>query len=416
MLTVKQQYEKFPYPQPIEDLDLFLKNRTILSDHGKFWERIFPEKKRKPLKVLVAGCGTYEAALRAYCNPESQYVGIDISENSIIANDKLVKKHNIKNLFLYVSDLNDLCKVRDGTYDLIHCNGVIHHLKDPDAGIHSLSKLLKKDGALNLMVYGTKQLYALNELKKVFKKLNLKQNAESIKIIESIILGLNTEHPARKYILNSGYMSLSEKIDLYLHSQEKFYDIYEILKLLSYHRLYVKNFITPNVNRYPNDEIRKLPIMNRLRMGQILNWDDDQIEMIVSKNKKDSLVLNKIDFAKYYIHAKGSEIVIEPERKMVSFINRAIKHKKLEFDYIVADQQVFLDFFTGKIRGDEYFASCGKQREAKMRCILQIMFESGYIDVSYFSGVDELAASSNDSSGEEPKKVEKVTKSRGVNH
>ena len=53
---------------------------------------------------------------------------------------------------------------------------------------------------INLMVYGTKQLWPLNEIKKVFRKLKLKQDDRSLEIADSLLKSLPYNHPAKEVL------------------------------------------------------------------------------------------------------------------------------------------------------------------------------------------------------------------------
>ena len=100
---LKNHYNDFIYPKPTEDIeeDYLKKNRRSVSDPTIFYHRIFPEKinSNEKLNILIAGCGSHEAAILAKFNPQHNIIGVDLSENSIIHEKKLVEKHKIKNLF-----------------------------------------------------------------------------------------------------------------------------------------------------------------------------------------------------------------------------------------------------------------------------------------------------------------------------
>ncbi len=62
------------------------------------------------------------------------------------------KKHGLERLTLH------LCRVEDAaslgaTFDFIACEGVLHHLADPVAGLRALGGVLRRDGVIDLMVY-----------------------------------------------------------------------------------------------------------------------------------------------------------------------------------------------------------------------------------------------------------------------
>ena len=60
------------------------------------------------LKILIAGCGSDQAAIIAKCNPNHSVIGIDISPKSIAHQNKLKKNHKINNLKLICDDFRDI--------------------------------------------------------------------------------------------------------------------------------------------------------------------------------------------------------------------------------------------------------------------------------------------------------------------
>ena len=384
MNKVKKQYEEHPYPYILNDLDEFLKRVIPLGSPSLFWERLWPEKsKQTKLNILIAGCGTFEGAMQAKLNPDSKVIAVDLSSTSIAENKRLKEKHKLKNLQLICGDF---LKIKfKNKFDLIHSNGVIHHLENPEDALKCFYKYLKDDGVINLMVYGTKQLWPLNEIKKVFRKLKLKQDDRSLEIADSLLKSLPYNHPAKRYYTYCNEMSVAEKIDLLLHAQECFFNIKDITSLLKDNKLYIKNFITPNINRYPDvltklDEFNSLSIEDKLTMGQILNFDDDQIEMVICKNKKDSLIYNKINFDDWGLHARGSEIDIDDQLEVVSFMNPNIKFKKLSVAFKVKDREKFLSYITGQIPGKGFFKDYNKKQIKTIKQFILKLFQHGYID------------------------------------
>src|SRR4051812_30325967 len=99
--VVTRQYERWSYPAPIEDLEAWVKQSHEFFDpvvsHRLFW----PDREYRPnLDILIAGCGTNQAAVFAYNNPSAHVVGIDVSEASLAHEAHLKHKHNLSNLEL----------------------------------------------------------------------------------------------------------------------------------------------------------------------------------------------------------------------------------------------------------------------------------------------------------------------------
>ena len=311
---LSDQYERFSYPNPIDDIENEIKNNNLYINYDPkyFWNRLWPEKKFKKegLNILVAGCGANQASILSYNNPGYSFTGVDISKESIKNNEKLIKKHNLKNLLLICEDFRLLNF--DKKFDIIISTGVIHHLENPISALKYFEKNLKEDGVIVLMVYGKFQRYGLNQVKKVFNEINLNQDKDSIISSKKIINNLHPKHPANIFNFSKDINYDSGIIDLLLHKQEKFYSIEELLNELKQSNLILKNvyeeglkhltkFFTFNQNII--NKIRLLDPDKKLKLAQIMNWKDGKIEVILCKkdNMKNSTHYSNLDVFNLYV-------------------------------------------------------------------------------------------------------------------
>src|SRR6202161_1146894 len=152
-LAIRAFYESHPYPAPINRLEPRLERYRDQHRRRALYLQIWPlEKPRPDRSILVAGCGTSQAARHALMEPNARVTAIDLSETSLRHTRDLQEKHDIRNL-----RLNQLAIERIGelgeTFDQIVCTGVLHHLSDPDAGLRALRNVLAVDGAMHVMVY-----------------------------------------------------------------------------------------------------------------------------------------------------------------------------------------------------------------------------------------------------------------------
>ena len=86
---------------------------------------------REDFSILIAGCGTEQAAKHAIRWPRAHVVAIDISETALAHEARLKHTLGLDNLDLYqlpVEHAGDLGLC----FDQVVSTGVLHHLMDPD--------------------------------------------------------------------------------------------------------------------------------------------------------------------------------------------------------------------------------------------------------------------------------------------
>jgi SAM-dependent methyltransferase len=133
--VVSRQYESWRYPPPVEDLAAWSATNWDWFDpvhaHRIFW----PDRDYRPdLDILIAGCGTNQAAVFAFGNPDANVVGVDISQASLDHQRYLKDKHGLANLQLHLLPIEELPTLRR-QFDLVASSGVLHHMADPPTGL-----------------------------------------------------------------------------------------------------------------------------------------------------------------------------------------------------------------------------------------------------------------------------------------
>ena len=192
---IRDFYTSHPFPPPIENLDrareMWKDENIHRAEHHLLW----PEKKYyADLDVLVAGCGTWQAAKYAICHPAARVVAIDVSSTSLEHTERLKQKHDLTNLEvkqLAVENAEEL----DQRFDLIICTGVLHHLVDPDAGLRALRSVLEPDGALNVMVYAPYGRDGIYMMQEYARRLGIGTSQEEIRDLMAVLRSLPEHHP-----------------------------------------------------------------------------------------------------------------------------------------------------------------------------------------------------------------------------
>ena len=136
--AIGEFYTKHPYPPPIDNLDRAREqwnNENILRSE---FHLLWPDKEyRADIDVLVAGCGTWQAAKYAICHPGARVVAIDVSPTSLEHTEALKQQYDMTNLETRQLSIENAGEL-DRRFDLIICTGVLHHLVDPDEGLRAL--------------------------------------------------------------------------------------------------------------------------------------------------------------------------------------------------------------------------------------------------------------------------------------
>src|SRR5262245_66062006 len=95
---VRDFYTQHPYPPPVDNLDRARDEWQDPNRHRAEYHLFWPGKPyRADLDILVAGCGTWQAAKHALCRPAARVGGIDVSVTSIEQTEKLKRKYKLKN-------------------------------------------------------------------------------------------------------------------------------------------------------------------------------------------------------------------------------------------------------------------------------------------------------------------------------
>ena len=230
---VRAFYDRHPYPPPVDDLDSYRRLwddlRRRRAESHLFWPA---EPYREDRSVLVAGCGTAQAAKYALRWPRAQVTGIDVSATSIRRTEELKRKYRLENLDLHqlpVENATDL----ERSFEQIVCTGVLHHLPDPDAGLRALREVLEQGGAMHLMVYAPYGRAGVYLLQEYCRRLRIGSSAPEIRDLATSLKALPPDHPLVPLLRNaSDFRQEAALADALLHPQDRPYSVPQMLDFL----------------------------------------------------------------------------------------------------------------------------------------------------------------------------------------
>jgi len=228
---VQEQYEEHPYPRwrfindNIKFDFLSRLNQNIDPNYVKY------NNKFDNPNVLIAGCGTGSHPISSSVYKNANILAVDLSLTSLAYAKRKTEELNIKNIeFLHADILN--LKNLNRKFDIIESSGVIHHMKDPVAGLEVLVDILEPHGFLRLCIYSEAARQDIIKAREFIKNKNYKNTSTDIKICRQNIVNEKEDMLLQKVSNRKDFYSTSGVKDLLFHVQEHRFTIPQISVIL----------------------------------------------------------------------------------------------------------------------------------------------------------------------------------------
>ena len=230
---VKDFYEQHPYPRPIDDLDNYQRRWQDQNRRRADFHLFWPDKPYTEARtILMAGCGTSQAAKHAARCPAARVVGIDFSATSVRHTEDLRRKYNLTNLDVHqlpIDRVGDLAM----TFDEIICTGVLHHLANPDVALRALRNVLDPDGAMHLMVYAPYGRAGIYMLQEFCRGLGIQPSNDEIRDLIVALATLPSGHPLARLLREApDFRHEAALADALLHPQDRAYSVPQLLDFI----------------------------------------------------------------------------------------------------------------------------------------------------------------------------------------
>lgn len=310
--VVRQRYEELPYPRhdDVKAMWVYIKDGPgwISTFARNAWggaERFDFCDASAPPRILLPGCGTGNAMVQATVGvlaatancpnePAWEVVCMDLSSTSLaVARQKaaMLGFDDDSHVLFVQKDLLQLDPTVDGVFDLISSTGVLHHLEDPPAGFRALQRVLRRGGAMEIMVYAThgreKQdlfrvqraiSHVLREAKdnivaaasdgKRDTTVGRQVEEAELRIASQILDALPADHPHASAMTGDG-TKWEGVADRYMHPRERAYQPVELFALAQTH-LTVDKFAS--AKHYPENRVGQ----GTGNASSITSTDDEQ--------------------------------------------------------------------------------------------------------------------------------------------
>jgi SAM-dependent methyltransferase len=232
--VVSGQYHKWVYPEPILNLPGWLASNWQWFDPSHAHRLLWPDREYEPdLDILIAGCGTNQAAVFAYTNPCARVVAVDVSGPSLDHHRLLKERYGLENLELHLLPVEEVGSLgRD--FDLVVSTGVLHHLLSPEMGMAALGGCLRRHGVAAIMLYARHGRIGVELMQAIFREIGLTQDEASLFTVKEAIALLPADHPVRSYLSFAPDLRFDAGlVDTFLHGRDRSYTVEGCLDLVA---------------------------------------------------------------------------------------------------------------------------------------------------------------------------------------
>ncbi len=207
---VKSFYEETPFPN-YDDHDS-VRSLIEKSRRGQY-ARVLDESIPYNTDILEIGCGTGQLTnfLGISCR---RVIGADMCLNSLRLGEKFRREHGLNRVRFVQMNLFKPC-FQPEQFDVVLCNGVLHHTADPFGGFQSIQRLVRPGGHVVIGLYNTYGRLLLDLRRSIFRLTGGRG-----KWLDAYLRGRFTNEAKRKAWFN----------DQYRHPHESKHTIGEVLE------------------------------------------------------------------------------------------------------------------------------------------------------------------------------------------
>jgi len=233
--AVREMYEEHPYPR------WFFLDREPPLALSEWLTRELPAQPAvatpNPVRILVAGCGTGKDAIWLAANiADSQVLGVDLSRASLAHAQRMADELGVTNVRFRHGDILALDRIAD-RFDVIVSTGVLHHMRDPQAGLRVLTRLVRPGGLLKIGLYSSTARYSVNAARDLISRKGLKPIEPDIRTLRQMVFDAESDSPLKELEISNDFYSMSMCRDLLFHIQEHQFSVPQIEASCKDHRL-----------------------------------------------------------------------------------------------------------------------------------------------------------------------------------
>ncbi|MFM7086981.1 MAG: class I SAM-dependent methyltransferase [Cyanobium sp.] len=300
--VVSAFYDRFPYPgDPLQDGPPPGYNWRWCVDSARAAALGPLPRGPRRWRILDAGCGTgVSSDYLCHLNPGSSLVAVDISSGALeVARERLRRsraREQVTALRIEQRSLLDLDG--EGEFDYINSVGVLHHLRQPQAGLQALAARLAPAGVMHLFLYADGGRWEIHRTQKALALMEVGSGAEGLRLGRQLFRDLPAgnrlrSHHEQRWALDTA--ADANFADMYLHPQESSYNLAGLFAFLSHCDLSFAGFSNPEVwdpARLLQGELleraRALPPRQQWELVEALDPDISHFEFFLVRGERPS--------------------------------------------------------------------------------------------------------------------------------
>ena len=248
-----------------------------------------------PLRILDAGCGTgVSTDYLCHLNPGAEVLAVDISSGALeVARERLKRSTGVDQVRELRQEQRSLLDLAgEGPFDYINSVGVLHHLRDPLAGLKALAALLADEGLIHLFLYADGGRWEIHRTQNALFRLGAGSGADGLRLGRELFQvlpdgnRLRQNHEQRWRIDTAADSNFA---DMYLHPQETSYDLARLFALIEGAGLQFAGFSNSEVwdparllHGELLDRARALPVRDQWALVEQLDPDISHFEFFLS--------------------------------------------------------------------------------------------------------------------------------------
>ncbi|HGY5536352.1 MAG TPA: class I SAM-dependent methyltransferase [Prochlorococcus sp.] len=254
--VVSAFYDRFPYPgDPLQDGPPpgYNWRWCVETAYAASTGAVVPRRAGgEPLKILDAGCGTgVSTDYLAHLNPGAEILAVDISPAALeVARDRLQRSGGNDQAHIRFENRSLLELEGEGKFDYINSVGVLHHLRQPEAGLKALASLLKPGALLHLFLYADGGRWEIHRTQRVLAAIGVETDELGLRLARQLFETLPEGNRLRSNYEQRWAVDCSSDVnfaDMYLHPQETSYNLERLFVFVASADLQFAGFSNPKI-------------------------------------------------------------------------------------------------------------------------------------------------------------------------